>query len=101
MGLELIVGRSATILTVETSRRRDRRRSAVRVALACCRGEGECWNQIQFVVGLVDDLPETRLLTDAVSPLVVEPCRYLLLVLNRFLSVPPCSVARLAPRRLR
>ena len=93
MRLELVVGRSAAVLTVETSRRRDRRRSTVRITLACCRSEGYRWNQPHLVVGVVDDLFETCLVTDAVSTLVVEPCRRLLLVLDRFLPVPADSIA--------
>ena len=53
----------------------------------------ECWNQPQLVVSLVDDIPETCLVTDAVPTLVVEPCQGLLLVLDRFLPVLPYSVA--------
>ena len=52
----------------------------------------ECWNQPQLVVSLVDDIPETCLVTDAVPTLVVEPCQGLLLVLDRFLPVPPIQL---------
>ncbi|MCG1007491.1 hypothetical protein LQ367_12925 [Halorubrum lacusprofundi] len=95
MSFELVVGRSSAVLTVESLRRRYRRRPAVRVTLTCCRGQRHRWDQPHLVVGVVDDLSETRLVTDAVPTLIVEPRRGLFLALRRFLPAPLSGPGRL------
>jgi hypothetical protein len=60
--------------------------------LAWCRGEGDRRDQPHRVVGVVKDRSKTRLVADAVPPLVVESRRGLFLVLRGSLPVPPCLV---------
>jgi hypothetical protein len=92
MGLEPMVGRPSTVLTVEFLRRRYRRRLAISRSFASRFGQRHRWNQPHRVVGVVEDRVETRRVADAVPTLVVEPRRGLLLTLRRFLPVPPSPV---------
>jgi hypothetical protein len=92
MGLEPVVGRPPTVLTVEFLSRRYRRHLAISCSLSSRFGQRHRWNQPHRVVGAVEDRSETRLVADAVPTLVVEPRRGLLLRLRRFLPVPPSPV---------
>jgi hypothetical protein len=92
MGLEPMVGRPSTGLTVEFLRRRYRRLLPISPSFAGGFGQRHRWNQPHRIVGVVEDRVETRRVADAVPTLVVEPCRALLRILRRFLPVPPSPV---------
>ena len=92
VGLEPMVGRLSTGLTVEFLRRRYRRHLALNRSFASGFGQCNRWNQPHRIVGVIEDPSETQRVADAVPPLVVEPCRGLLLALQRFLPVPPSPV---------
>jgi hypothetical protein len=92
MGLEPVIGRPSTVLTVELLRRRYRRHLATTLTLGSGFGQRHRWDQPYRVVGVVEDRVETQRVADAVPTLVVEPRRGLLLTLRRFLAVPPSPV---------
>ena len=92
VGLEPMVGRPSTGLTVEFLHRRHRRTPAISRTPAGRFGRRHRRNQPYHVVGVVEDRFEVRLVADVIPSLVVEPRQEQLLTLRRFLPVPPGPV---------